>query len=98
MNQHQKALYEAAVKLALDVLTNGREVISPTGEMVRVQASAADINAAMNILKQGHAAVDEAAPESAVGQLVARMKAQGLKIHNGIPEVEGTDATDRRTA
>ena len=98
MNQQQKALYDAAIALALDVLTNGREVISPTGETMRVKASAADINAAMNILKQGHAAIDEAQPDSPVGQLVARMRAQGLTLHEGVPDAEGTDITDRRTA
>ena len=89
MSLHQdiSELFDSAL---LDMLKNGREMVTEDGTRERVPISAADLNIIRQRLKDcGITAV--ATEENPIGNIVAEMKARGMTIHNALPEVSTDD-------
>ena len=63
----------------LDILRNGREVLGPDGNVIRVQPTAADFNAIRGFLKdQGVTAIRT--KDSPLNDLVAEMAKRGRSV------------------
>ena len=73
-------------KSLLDVLVNGREIMTQDGP-VRMQASAADLNVVRQRLKDaGIAAI--ATEENPIGSLIREMQLRGVKIQPQLPPID----------
>ena len=74
----------------LDMLRNGRETILEDGTRERGPMTAADLNIVRQRLKDcGVTAV--ATDDNPIGNIVAEMRARGMKINNALPEVSTDD-------
>lgn len=75
-------------KALLDVLVNGREIMTPDGPQ-RLQASAADLNVIRQRLKDaGVSAV--ATEENPIGSLIREMQSRGVKLQPQLPPIADT--------
>ncbi len=73
-------------KALLDVLVNGREIMTQDGP-VRMQASAADLNVVRQRLKDaGVSAV--ATDENPIGSLIREMQSRGVNIQPQLPPMD----------
>jgi|19_taG_2_1085344.scaffolds.fasta_scaffold04382_6 hypothetical protein len=65
--------------LLLDILKNGREVVTKSGEVIRVQATAADLNVARQRLKDCGISV-EATDTNPIGNIIEEMQLRGMNM------------------
>ena len=70
----------------LKILQEGREVVTKEGEVVKVGASAADLNVIRQRLKDCGITVG-ATTNNPVGNIVAEMQRRGMSL----PELDGAD-------
>jgi len=72
-------LQKALASGLLDIIKNGREVIGPDGQIRRVQATAADFNAARGLLKDNGISSVETS-DSPLNDLVSEMSKRNLRF------------------
>ena len=83
-------------KQLLELLKNGRRVTDEKGNVHKEPLGPRDLQVIRQSLKDlGISAI--AAADNPIGSLVDEMKAHGLKIHKGIPELPDDDEEDLAT-
>jgi len=65
--------------LILDILKNGREIVTKGGDIIKVQATAADLNVARQRLKDCGISA-EATDNNPIGNIIEEMQHRGMKM------------------
>ena len=66
-------------KILLDILLNGREVVTRDGELMKIQATAADLNVVRQRLKDCGVSA-EVTDSNPIGNIVEEMRLRGLRM------------------
>jgi hypothetical protein len=79
----------------VDLLSNGREIVTKEGDPQRVEATAADLNVIRQRLKDC-GMVDQPAEINPIGSIIEEMKSRGMKFDDQLPPL--SDEQDSATA
>ena len=80
-------------KRLLDLLNNGREIMTKDGELLRVEATAADLNIVRQRLKDCGVSATPT-EENPIGNIIEEMKMRGVKFSPNLPDIETQEQTD----
>ena len=90
MTDKKAELGELYDGVLLDLVRNGRKIITEDGQEVSVPLSAADLNVIRGRLKDcGITAIQT--EDNPIGNIAAEFKQRGLKLHTELPDINKDD-------
>lgn len=78
MTENSK-MSQAFDNILLDILLNGREIVTKDGELMKIQATAADLNVVRQRLKDCGVSA-EVTDSNPIGNIVEEMRLRGLRM------------------
>ena len=72
----------------LDLIRNGRDLLTKDGDTTNVEATAADLNVIRQRLKDC-GMVDQPADANPIGSIIDEMKSRGMKFNDTLPDISG---------